>query len=114
MSRPFSFLIIALATWRLTRMLVDDDGPWHIFTRLRESVGIEHDDDGFHSKVPDTSIAQLFDCPFCMSVWTAALCLALWSIAQPLVLIMGLSGAANLIESRGHHGQGNDDNAPIP
>ena len=35
----FRFLLAALATWRLAFLLAREDGPWHIFARLRNRLG---------------------------------------------------------------------------
>lgn len=53
------FLIAALAVWRLTHLLVAEDGPWRLVVRLRRRAG-----DGFWG--------ELLDCFYCLSVWIAA------------------------------------------
>jgi len=81
------FLLGALCVWRLTHLLVAEDGPWRVFARLRESVGA-----GFWG--------DLLGCFYCLSLW----------IAVPFALITGdtllerallwpaLSGGALLLE----------------
>ena len=56
---PFRFLVGALATWRVTHLLVAEDGPGDMVVRLRQRAG-----DGW--------IGSAMDCFYCLSVWTAA------------------------------------------
>lgn len=61
-------LIAALATWRLTYMLHEEDGPFHIFTKMRNYF-IKMDGDKW--KNPESFYAQLFACFKCLSVWVS-------------------------------------------
>jgi hypothetical protein len=102
-----SFVAAAFATWRVTHLLANEDGPADIVFRTRRWLG-----DGF--------IGSLMDCFNCMSVWVAAP-LALFVSANPLIWLvswLALSGAACLLERLGgasaaaHEKQrmeGNDD-----
>ena len=53
------FVLAVLATWRVTHLLANEDGPADIIFRLRRRLG-----DGF--------IGSLMDCFNCMSIWIAA------------------------------------------
>lgn len=80
-------LLGVLAVWRLTHLLHAEDGPWHVFARVRRAAG-----GGFWG--------QLLDCFYCLSLWAAlpaALLLATgWR--EGVALWLGLSGGAILIE----------------
>ena len=39
---PAKFIFYALATWRVTQMLVNEDGPGRVFLKLREKTGVRH------------------------------------------------------------------------
>lgn len=55
----FLFLIAALATYRLSRLLADEEGPWSVFSRLRDLT-------------PDqSSWRRGVECIMCVSVWVA-------------------------------------------
>lgn len=81
------FLLGVLCVWRLTHLLVAEDGPWRSIARLRAAAA-----GGFWG--------GLLDCFYCLSLW----------IAVPLALLIGetlferaflwpaLSGAAILLE----------------
>lgn len=78
--QPMSDLVIlALAAWRLAHMLVNEDGPGAIFSRLRHGAGVRsvvtRDDQGnpTASRAALTPLAEGLTCVWCVSVWTAAL-----------------------------------------
>lgn len=80
----------ALASWRVSRLLVSEDGPGQSVVRLRRAV------DG-------TPLAGLMDCFACTSVWVGAgVAVALFGGRLPVRDVAGvglaLSGAAMLIE----------------
>jgi hypothetical protein len=81
------FVLAALATWRVTHLLVEEDGPADIVVRLRRRAG--------------ASLAgNLMDCFYCMSVWVAApfsVGLVRRHQVEP-VSWLALSGAACLLE----------------
>jgi hypothetical protein len=88
----FTYVLIVLASYRLTRLLTTDV----ILEPLREKVW---------KKFPISSkIGYLFTCDWCMSIWAAALILLLF-LALPLVayvvsLILSTSAIVGLIASR--------------
>lgn len=69
-----------LAGWRVAWLLIYDDGPWAVFARLRARVGV-----GRPGEV--TWLAQLFSCPWCLTIWTATAAWFLWALHPWLVLI---------------------------
>lgn len=64
----FRFLLAVLACYRLTGMIVYDDGPAGIFARLREWAGVY---DLGENLQPRTGMGRFFECPHCMGVWVA-------------------------------------------
>ena len=73
-----TFLILTLATWRVSAMFVKEDGPGLIFRKVRALTGIGHDEAGKVYMVPDTFLAGLLSCVWCASVWVGAGWIALW------------------------------------
>jgi Protein of unknown function (DUF1360) len=81
------FLLGVLCVWRLTHLLVAEDGPWRLAARLREAAAGRFG-------------GGLLNCFYCLSLW----------IAVPIALLIGetlfervllwpaLSGAAILLE----------------
>ena len=89
------FFAAVLAVWRVTHLIVEEDGPWDLMRRLRrtgERIGLE----------------RLINCFLCCSVWVAipfALLLTREWKAVAIVL-PAVSGGAILLErvTRGSEG----------
>lgn len=83
----FRFLIALLATWRVTHLLVREDGPWDSIARLRDLAG-------------ETAWGRLMDCFKCLSLWVAApfALFAARNRAEMLVTWLGLSAGAIIVE----------------
>lgn len=97
---PLKLLIAALATWRLTDLLVIEDGPLNAFARLRYAAGIRYDD--YSQPRADTLAGQALLCPRCTSVWVGlalTVALALHARAVWLLLPFGLSAVAIALEA---------------
>jgi hypothetical protein len=83
----FWLLVASLAVWRVTHLLIFEDGPWNIFNRARH----------FSSSSFWTALTGCF---YCLSVWIAAPCAVLLgeSWTERALLWPALSGAAILME----------------
>jgi len=112
---PFYFVMLSLAAFRLTRLLISD----HITAWLRDlfvHVSFEKDELSgaefiTRTKVmygPRVILAQLFGCPWCMGIWSASIVFVLFvfSVATPgallgliLVMILAVSGVAALLQN---------------
>jgi hypothetical protein len=88
---------IGLATWRLSSLVVNEEGPWGIFLRLRCRLGISHED-GIPCAWPD-GLAALFSCLWCMSVWMAGLSYLVWWLSPVPVYILAASALCVLFQS---------------
>ena len=64
-------MLLGMACWRLTSLISQEDGPFKVFRKLRELVGITHYNDGKVCEVPDKFWCELLSCPWCLSVWVA-------------------------------------------
>ena len=71
----FTWLMLGmLCVWRLTHLLVAEDGPWHLIARLRELAG-------------GAFWGGLLDCFYCLSLWTAL----------PVALLIGENGLTRVL-----------------
>jgi hypothetical protein len=80
-------LAATLATWRVTHLVVAEDGPWNLVTRLRQLAGAG-------------ALGNLMDCFYCTSLWVGAP-LALWlsdEWSARAVLWLAVSGGAIVID----------------
>jgi Protein of unknown function (DUF1360) len=81
------FLLAALATWRVTHLIAEEDGPGEVLAHLRVRAG-------------EGQLGSLMDCFNCISIWVAAplsIAVARRRGADPLAWL-ALSGAACLFE----------------
>ncbi len=79
--------VASVATWRLTRLLAREDGPWASIARLRELAG-------------DSEAGALLDCFACLSLWIAVpfACRVARTWPDRVLVTFALSGAAMAIE----------------
>jgi hypothetical protein len=89
-------LLGILACYRVTQMLVYDDGPSNIFANLRAKVWeiARQSREGS----PGWNLGRLFDCPYCMGVWVA-LAISLIVAEFSLINWLAISGGQAIIES---------------
>jgi uncharacterized protein DUF1360 len=81
------FALGSLATWRVTHLLVEEDGPWDAVVRIRAALG-------------SGQLGAVMDCFYCLSIWVAvpaSLAVARRPRDVPLAWL-ALSGAACLLE----------------
>ena len=86
----FRFVLAVLATWRITHLLANEDGPADLLARFRARLG-----NGIAGK--------LMDCFQCLSIWVAAP-VSFYVGEKPLDLLLtwlALSGTACLLERVG-------------
>lgn len=96
------FLILALATFRVSSLFVKETGPGRLFLKLREGFGIVHDQDDKILIVPETFLAGIFSCVWCFSIWAGAFWGIFYHFSPDITLgaatIFALSAAAILTE----------------
>jgi hypothetical protein len=94
------FLILALATWRISYMLVNEDGPYAILANFRRLLGVRYDD---YSQVYGISMpGKLLTCVYCTSVWVGIAHVIIWlvcgsTVSVAVALPFALSAVAIII-----------------
>ena len=81
------FPVATLATWRISHLLVNEDGPWRFVPRLRAWVA-------------GSELGRVLDCFGCASLWVG-LPAAFFVSRRPVEIVaiwFALSGAAFLLE----------------
>jgi Protein of unknown function (DUF1360) len=81
------FVLAVLATWRVTHLLANEDGPAELIVRLRSRLG-------------GSMAGEMMDCFNCLSLWIAAPA-AIFVVRTPLEWLfawLALSGAACLLQ----------------
>jgi hypothetical protein len=81
------FALASLATWRVTHLLAEEDGPADVVVNVRARLG-------------PGRLGELMDCFYCLSVWVAAP-LSFAVVRRPRdapMVCLALSGSACLLE----------------
>jgi len=86
------FVVACLATWRVSSLLVREEGPYALLARVRRSLGT-------------TAIGRALECFYCTSLWVAAP--IAWWLTGPTrawaIVWLAVSGAAILAERATTH-----------
>ena len=94
----FLFVLLTLAVYRVTQLLVYDDGPFDLIFKIRGKMGVY---DLSQNGEPETSLGKLFACPYCVGFWLsilAALSIS-GSIKSFIILWLAIAGAQTFLEA---------------
>ena len=95
-------LVAGLATWRLSHILLYENGPFAAFRRAREALGVIYASDASGEVV--SYRYELTVCILCLSIWVGsgvALLLWRWPWFVWLLLPFALSAVASVIGKLG-------------
>ena len=100
---PMLFVLLALATFRLSHMIAKEEGPWNIFGRLALVLGAEVQSDisGRKTWHGTNVLSKLVLCPLCLSVWVGLILTVVFIRGPVLAVILvafAVSGASVMIE----------------
>lgn len=100
-SSLLDFILGALATYRLTRMISStEEGPYGVLDKFRAHTGVTNDFGYLHLE-DDNELGKMVMCPFCTSVWVGlAFAIGFWLFPRPTRFIataLGMSGAGAAI-----------------
>ena len=97
-------LLIAAAGWGCTAMLSYEKGPFNIFVKIRQLIGIQHDDQGQPTVWSDNVLANAVSCPWCLGIYGAVAMWGLWQVSQTAVMILAASAGLVIIEQWARRG----------
>ena len=93
------FVILALATWRVSSLLAHESGPFDMFAKLRSAVGVEVDGLGRNGT---GMLSNLIICVWCTSVWIGMLAVLFYHFLPvatvAVACIFAISAGAILVE----------------
>ena len=80
------FLILALATFRLSNLIADEDGPFGLFEYLRGIIGVERDSKG--GNYGTNNFAAGVVCVWCNSVWIGIALMAIYIFSKQITVYL--------------------------
>lgn len=85
-------VLVGFAGWRLASLLVNEEGPFDVFTRFRDVVGVP--------RVGEITgvLPKLFSCVWCTSVWTTLLMWGAYELEATIVLVIAAMAVAIIVE----------------
>lgn len=89
-----TFIIMALATWRVSSILAREAGPGEVFDRVRHALGVRYDE--LSNAYGENEFAKGVVCMWCNSIWVALTLVLLYIACGDafLFVIMPLSLSA--------------------
>jgi hypothetical protein len=101
-----NLLILILAVWRISSLLVNEDGPFNVLGRLRHRLGVRFDE--YSQPYGENELAKALTCTWCTSIWVGVAFAVLYALAPTAVLIcslpFALSAGAIVVDGVIHHG----------
>jgi hypothetical protein len=91
------YLIKALATWRLVKLLMEEDGPYDCLRWFRHQAGVRYEGAISYGT---NELSEALTCKYCLSVWVG---LALVFVPVKAAMPFALSAAALLVDK--HYGK---------
>lgn len=96
------YLIMLLASWRLTRLFVYDNITRFLREQFKDVVKVGR---GYRLETPKSGprrlLSELFDCPWCTSVWTSTIVVFLYLLTEYAVfpfVLLGLSAVVSFLQ----------------
>lgn len=97
--------VLALATWRISNLLVNEEGPFAVFEWLRWQVGIRWDiDKEEHFVLPkkDNVVGRMLLCIYCTSMWVGLFVYLAYRLVPDITyavgIVLALSAAVCLVD----------------
>lgn len=105
---PFLFLLLALACYRIARLIAIDEGPAGIFVKLRIAAGAFDYNEAGQIK---TSLGRGIACPHCVGMYAAIVLVVVVLLAPQgnirdgimlFILLFAIAGAQSFLQTIGH------------
>jgi len=84
---PETFVILALATYRLSLLISKEPGPFDILGKFRTWAGVEYDQ--YSHPQATGQLSEAIMCPYCLSVWIG-ICVTLVVVAAQYLNLLPL------------------------
>lgn len=96
------FIAYSLAVYRLSNLLVYEEGPWDIFGKIRDWSGIAYD--AYSQPITDNLLSKILICIKCTSVWVSILLWLLYliniEVFTAVSFVLGASAITAILNQR--------------
>ena len=93
-------LVLALSTWRITSLLVNEEGPRNILVKFRYFIGVRFDENSEPYGL--NVLADALTCVWCTSPYIGLFVWVSWLVfGQPVIIVLmplAISAAAILVD----------------
>lgn len=89
-------LILSLAVWRISSLVSSEQGPWAMFEKYRQWMGVYYAPDGTLIP-PNNQLGKLIACPWCNSVWFSIIAVVLYVLFSTLIVWIALPLAMSAV-----------------
>jgi hypothetical protein len=96
-----TILLAILACYRVSELIAIDDGPYKVFSRLRQGLGRRAAlEQRWNKEGVWSNLAELVQCPYCIGVWVAALFALLLAgdVKEFLLMWLGIAGGQSVLQ----------------
>lgn len=76
--------IVILGNWRISSLVANENGPFHIFKKFREWCAFMCNNNKF---CEDLHLYELVECEWCNSIWFCGFTVVLWFFIGDIVLV---------------------------
>ena len=90
-----SLLIGIAATWRITSLFVSERGPYDLFGKLRDTVGVTYDENS--QPIGTNELARALTCVWCSSIYVGGAVALLQGVRVRQVVMRALAYSAGAI-----------------
>lgn len=88
-------LLVGLATWRVSSLIIAETGPFRVFAWIRHLVRADRPGEL-------SGLAELFSCVWCMSVWIGGLSVLLLLLGDTGRYILAIPSASAIAIAINH------------
>lgn len=93
-----ALIVGTLATWRFTSLFVSESGPYDVFGKFRDAVGVTYDE---RSQAQGANeVAKALTCIWCASVWVGGVVAVVqgYRLQNAILRALAYSAGAILID----------------
>lgn len=89
------FLILALATFRISSLIADEDGPFGLFEWARGHLGVRRDEQGNNYGTNNFAVGVV--CIWCNSIWVGVVIMGLYIFSKQITVWMMIPFALSTV-----------------